>query len=400
MKEPPPRRPSTLLQHFAEEDIPFGAVTPPLFQNSLFTFDTVDAFVDASSNHPAGPPYHYSRLGNPTLDIVERKIAALEGTDGAKVFSGGIGAITMGLLSLVESGSHMVIVDTCYGVIPTFTDYLTRFGVQATFVDGRCLDSIFDAVRPETALIYLESPGSIIFELQDIEAVCRFAKERGITTLIDNTYSTPIFQNPVAMGVDIVVHSATKYLGGHSDLTAGVLCGSATFIDGLVRKEMTVFGSALAPFPAWLLLRGLRSLKVRVQAHERTANQVAEWLQTRPEVERIFHTSLHDNPQRALFLKQMRGSTGLLSFEPKNQDPEEVKRFVDALNVFKIGVSWGGFESLVVPLQHQPQHWPEPRYLVRLHCGLEDVEDLIEDLEQAFTGRSSTQAPPTSPTGN
>ncbi|MCO5297633.1 MAG: PLP-dependent aspartate aminotransferase family protein [Fimbriimonadaceae bacterium] len=384
MKEPPPRRQSTLLQHFAEEEIPFGAVTPPLFQNSLFTFETVDAFVDAWANHPGGPPYHYSRLGNPTLDIVERKIAALEGTDGAKVFSGGIGAITLGMLSLVQTGAHMVVVDTCYGVIPTFTEYLERFGVSVTYVDGRSTEAILDAVRPDTALIYLESPGSIIFELQDIEAVCRFAKERGIKTLIDNTYSTPIFQSPAAMGIDIVVHSATKYLGGHSDITAGVLCGSAEFVEGLIRREMTIFGAALAPFPAWLLLRGLRTLKVRVQAHERSGNEVAKWLQGRPEVARVFHTSLPDNPQRDLFLKQMRGSTGLLSFEPKNQDPEAVKRFVDALEMFKIGVSWGGFESLVVPLNHQPKHWPEARHLVRLHCGLEDVEDLIEDLERAF----------------
>lgn len=377
-------RQSTLIQHFAEDPIPFGAVTPPIFQNSLFTFETVDAFVDAWSNHPAGPPYHYSRLGNPTLDIVERKIAALEGTDGAKVFSGGIGAIAFAILSQVQSGSHMVIVDTCYGVIPTLTVYLARFGVDATYVDGKDTQAIFDAVRPETALIYLESPSSIVFELQDIEAVTRFARERGIVTLIDNTYATPVFQNPAHMGVDVVVHSATKYLGGHSDLTAGVVCGSASFIEDLVRQEMTIFGAALAPFAAWLLLRGLRSLKVRVQAHERSGNTVAEWLEARPEVDRVHHTALESSPQRALFLKQMRGSTGLLSFEPKNQDPDAVKRFVDALKLFKIGVSWGGFESLVVPLLHQPKHWPEPKTLVRLHCGLEDVEDLLEDLDQAM----------------
>ncbi len=374
----------TLLQHFAEEDIPHGAVVPPIFQNSLFTFHTYDEFYNAWANHPAGPPYHYSRVGNPTLDIVERKIAAMEHLDGAKVFSGGVAAITIGLLSVLQTGAHLVIVDTCYGVIPAFTTYMERFGVAVTYVDGKDTQAVLDAVRPETALIYLESPGSILFELQDIEAITRFAKERGILTMIDNTYSTPVFQNPADMGVDLVLHSATKYMGGHSDITAGVLCGSAKFIDELVRKEMTIFGAALAPFPAWLLLRGLRSLRVRVKAHEAAANTVAEYLLRQPKVARVFHTSLPDNPQRALFLKQMRGSTGLLTFDPTFQELDEVKAFVDALQIFRIGVSWGGFESLVVPLHHQPQHWPEPRYLVRLHCGLEDVEDLIGDLRIAF----------------
>lgn len=379
-----PRGLGTLLQHFAEEDIPFGAVTPPLFQNSLFTFDTYDQFYDAWANHPGGPPYHYSRVGNPTLDVVERKIAAMEHLDGAKVFSGGIAAITIGMLSLLQSGSHIVIVDTCYGVIPPFTAYMERFGISVTYVDGKDTQAVLDAVRPETALIYLESPGSIIFELQDLEAITRFAREKGIRTMIDNTYSTPVFQNPADMGVDLVLHSATKYMGGHSDITAGVLCGDAKFIDELVRKEMTIFGAALAPFPAWLLLRGLRTLKVRVKAHEASANAIADYLRTQPKVARVFHTSLADNPQRALFLKQMRGSTGLLSFEPTFQDLDKVKRFVDTLQMFRIGVSWGGFESLVVPLHHQPQHWPEPRFIIRLHVGLEDVEDLVADLKLAF----------------
>lgn len=384
MDAPESPRISTLLQHFAEEPIPFGAATPPLFQNSLFTFDTYDEFYDAWMNHPAGPPYHYSRLGNPTTDIVERKIAALEGTDGAKLFSGGIGAISLAILAHVQSGSHMVIVDTCYGVIPTLTVYLARFGVHATYVNGRDTAAILDAVRPETALIYLESPSSIVFELQDIQAITTVAREKGIVTLLDNTYATPVFQSPVAMGVDVVAHSATKYMGGHSDLTAGALCGNAEFIDGLVRKEMMVFGSALDPFAAWLLLRGLRTLKVRIKAHEVSGNIVAKWLKARPEVERVYHASDPDHAQNALFRRQMRGSTGLLSFEPKNQDREYIKRFVDALQVFKIGVSWGGFESLVVPLHHQPLHWPEPRYIIRLHCGLEDVEDLVADLDSAF----------------
>lgn len=375
----------TMLQHFAEEEKLHGAVVPPLFQNSLFLFKDSEELWEALDNLSADAPYLYSRLTNPTLEIVERKIAMLEGMESAKVFGGGMAAISVAILSTVASGAHAIVVDTCYG--PTrrlFEDFLPRFGVTATFVDGRCHEEVIDSIRPETRLIYLESPSSIVFRLQDLDLIAQAAKEKGVTTICDNTCATPLFQNPARYGIDIVVHSASKYLSGHSDITAGVLCCSRKRMANLLRDEVSVLASTLAPFPAWLLLRGLRTLPLRMSAHQASGNAVAAHLEDQPEVERVFHAGLPSHPQRDLFAKQMRGSSSLLSFIPKMQEKEYVKKFVHALRLFGIGVSWGGFESLAVPLQFQTKDWPEPRWVIRLHIGLEDATDLTQDLVSAF----------------
>jgi cystathionine beta-lyase/cystathionine gamma-synthase len=209
-------------------------------------------------------------------------------------------------------------------------------------------------------------------------------REKGIATIMDNTYSTPLYQNPIAMGVDIVVHSATKYIGGHSDLTAGAICTTDERMQRMIREEVNLFGSILAPFQAWLLTRGLRTLALRLKQHETNGNAVAGWLSQRPEVEQVNHVSLPDFPQRGLFTKQMRGSGGLFSIVPRCQDGVRVVRFVEALNLFSLGVSWGGFESLVVPIQLQPLGYDAPIWIVRFFCGLEDAPDLIADIERAL----------------
>jgi len=376
---------NTRLAHFGEEVKHEGAVAPPLFQTSLFVFDTFEQFESGIVGNPEGPPYHYSRIGNPSVDLAERKIANLEGTEECKLIGTGQGAITMAIMSCVEAGAHVVAVDTCYG--PTrslLAEYLVKFGVSVTFVTGIDPQEIFDAVRPETTLIYLESPSSILFRLQDIEAVTKFAREKGIATAIDNTYCTPIFSNPAKMGVDIVLHSATKFMGGHSDLTAGALCSTKERITKMLKWEVNLLGSILAPFPAWLLTRGLRTLGIRMQRHQSTGNIVAGWLSEQPQVEEMRHVGLPDYPQRDLFLKQMRGSTSLFTFIPKVQDKEKIMRFVEGLELFQLGVSWGGYESLVVPIYGKPDDWPEPRWVIRLFCGLEEPEDLIADIKQSL----------------
>jgi cystathionine beta-lyase/cystathionine gamma-synthase len=285
----------------------------------------------------------------------------------------------------VQSGSHVVTLDTCYRPVKqTLEEYLPKFGVSTTFVEGRNLDEWIDAIRPETTLLYLESPSSILMRLQDIEKITAEAKRRGIVTAIDNSYCTPINSNPAMMGVDIILHSATKYLAGHSDVTAGVICGSNEFIQKLARAELNFFGSILAPFPAWLLMRGMRTLSVRMRHYAEVGNLVANWLEARPEVDVVHHVGLESFPQRDLFLKQMRAPSSLLSFEPKSQDPEKVTAFAQALNLFQIGVSWGGHESLVIPLYGQPLGYDEPRHCIRLYIGLEDPADLLADLDQAF----------------
>jgi len=375
----------TLLCHFGEEDKPHGAVVPPIYQNSLFTFDTVEEFIAAGPKANVGDAYVYSRIGNPTVAIAERKIAKLEGTEACRVFSSGMAAISCCVMNCIESGAHVVAVDTCYGPLRSFlVDYLPRFGVTCTFVDGACVADVADAIRPETKLVYLESPGSLVFRLQDIEAITRLCREKGIYTAIDNTYSTPLYQSPAAMGVDFILHSATKYLGGHSDIVAGVVAGPSDRLEKMTQDEVATFGSLLPPFPAWLLTRGLRTLAVRVKRHEESANEIAKWLEEHPSVELVNHVSLPSFKQRDLYLKQMRGSTGLFSFQPKKQDRKAIIRFVEALKIFQLGVSWGGFESLCVPLEVSPIYIGEMRQIIRLFIGLESPRDLMADLKQAF----------------
>jgi cystathionine beta-lyase/cystathionine gamma-synthase len=376
----------TDLQHFAEEAHVHGAVVPPIFQNSLFVFDSLEQFQSEMEAGSTEPGRHvYSRITNPTLEVVERKIARLEGAESAKVFASGMGAISSAIMSCVAQGAHVVCVDTAYGPTMQFLrDYLPRFGVATTFVEGSCVDEVMDAFRPETTLLYLESPSSILFKFQDFETLCRLAHERGASVAADNSYASPVYQNPTRFGVDLVLHSASKYLGGHSDIVAGALATSRERMSRILRDEVALYGAALAPFPAWLMLRGMRTLAVRMRAHRETGDVVASWLSGRAEVERVFHASDPAHPQRDLFLKQMTGSSGLLSFLPAFQDRERVRRFVEGLEVFQLGVSWGGFESLVVPLQMQPIGWDEQRWVIRLHCGLEDVGDLVADLDRAF----------------
>jgi cystathionine beta-lyase/cystathionine gamma-synthase len=377
--------PESLLAHFHEDEKVLHAVVPPIFQTSLFTFDTAEELMEAMLHNPAGPPDHYSRISNPSMSVVEAKLAALEGTDKAKVLGSGQAALTMAVLSETQQGSHVVAVDTIYGPSrQLLTSYLPRFGVSVTYVDGLTPESVIDAVTPETTLIYLESPSSLVFRLQDIEAIAKFAKQRGITTMIDNTWATPLLQNPALLGVDIVCHSATKYLGGHSDLVAGVLCTDSERMEKIVRNEVNLLGSALAPFPAWLLNRGMRTLPLRIARHGQTALAVANWLEAHGSVEQVMHPGLESFPQRDLFQKQMRGSTGLFSFIPKDQTREKCFAFVNALRWFGKGVSWGGHESLALPIPVTPLGWDRETWIIRCYCGMESAPELIADLKSAF----------------
>jgi cystathionine beta-lyase len=385
MTSGPDLGPSSLIAHYGEDEKIYGAVVPPLFQNSTFVFDQIDELLHAIGNPACTPPHHYSRLSNPTSDLAAQKIAALEGAEAAKVVGSGMGAIALAILSTVRQGSHVVCIDTAYKPVRNMlNDLLGRFGVTYTLVDGRCPEEVIEACRPETSLIYLESPSSLLFRMQDIDPITKFARERGIATILDNTYATPLYFQPLKHGIDLVCHSATKYLGGHSDITAGVICGSRERIDGIIKCEMDTFGSHLSPFAAWLLTRGLRTLKVRLKQHEETANTVAAWIEDRPEVGTVYHLGLPSFPQRELVKRYFKGTTGLFAFEPKVQDPEKIKAFCDALKLFGSGVSWGGFESLVIALPVSALGLDGTRWIVRLFCGLEEPEDLLRDLEQAM----------------
>ena len=403
---PPENSPAfdTLCAHWAEDRTRFhGAVVPPIFQNSLFTYADCDARMrmweslgkqkeqQTETGWTPSEIFDYTRVSNPTTEITEAKIAALEGGEKARCFGSGMAAISAAILSCVKSGDHVIAVETIYGPTRQFlSDYLPRFGIETTYVDGRDTGDFARAIRPSTTLIYLESPSTFVFHQQDLSAVATLAKAHGISTICDNSWASPIFQNPLKHGIDLVLHSATKYLGGHSDVVAGVVAGSAARIDALVMQEGCLLGAVLDPFAAWLLLRGLRTLPIRMERHQQTTVKIAQWLRDHPKIAHVFYPGLPDAPQANITACQLRGTSGLLTITLKDRSKEATFRFVDALHYFSLGCSWGGFESLVMPLTLPSQFFGEEgevhRWIVRLHIGLEGFEDIQRDLSRALEG--------------
>jgi cystathionine beta-lyase len=401
MAEPADEAPhyETICTHWGENPaLHHGAATPPIYQNSLFTFPdcatreqnyTLTPGGDVNTAGGVSHLYDYSRVANPTTDITEAKIAALEGGERARCFSSGMGAISAAILSCVKAGDHVIAPDTSYGPTRQFlSDYLKRFGVTVTFVDGSDPQHYADAVTNTTTLLYLESPSSVVMRQQDLAAVAAVAKQHGAATICDNSWASPIFQRPLRFGVDLVVHSATKYLGGHSDIVAGVVVGSAERMKRLTFAEGCLLGACIDPFAGWLLLRGLRTLPIRMERHEKNARYIVQRLREHPAVEFVCYPGQPDDPQRDLTCRQLSGTSGLLSFALKQDGKEATHRFVDGLHHFGIGCSWGGFESLALPATALRRTLgltgDGHRWLIRLHIGLETVEDLWRDIEQAL----------------
>ena len=374
-----------ICAHLGDEYQNFmGAIVPPIFQNSLFVRLTESNGVDNQG-------HNYTRISNPTTDIAERKIAALENAEAGLCFSSGMGAITAAIMHFIRKDAHVVLVRTVYGPARSFiTEYLAeKFGVSYTFVRGDSTEEIIRAVRPETALIYLESPSSLIFRIQDLKEIADFAKAKKIGTVIDNSYATPLYQNPIDHGIDLVCHTASKYLGGHSDIVAGAVAGSADRIQSIRDNERAMLGSNMDPHQAWLLIRGIRTLPVRLRQHGESAMKVASFLERHPKVKKIFYPGLDSFEQRELASKYLSGFNGLMSFVPEGK-PEQIRKMIGNCKFFQYGVSWGGFESLIVDLtvgqkKEEAEKFDLPADLVRIHVGLENPETLISDLEQAFS---------------
>jgi cystathionine beta-lyase/cystathionine gamma-synthase len=364
----------------------YNAVTPPVFQTSNFAFNSVDdlrrSIADEKNN------YLYSRGNNPTLNILCKKIAALEDTDEALAFASGMAAISSAVISFVNSGDHIVSVKNNYSWTNILmTKFLPRFGVETTFIDGRDPENFRKAIKENTKLFYLESPNSLTFELQDLEAVSKIAKAAGITTLIDNSYSSPLNQSPASMGIDIVLHSASKYLGGHSDVVAGIVCGSSENIKRIFNNEYMGLGGIISPFNAWLMLRGLRTLQARMDRIAETTVKVIEYLRNEPMILEVLHPLLVNHPQYELARKQMLKPSGLFSVRLAFNEREKIELFVNSLRQFIIGVSWGGHESLVFPALSFDESRTREGYsnnLVRLYIGLDDADCLIADIKQAL----------------
>lgn len=380
---------SYILNELAEdrEDY-FRAIAPPIMQTSNFAFRTVDAFRKSFENEYS--TWLYSRGLNPTVDILRKKLAALDGAEDCLVFNSGAAAIFAAVLANVKSGDHIVSVRNPYTwARRMFEVVLPKFNVTHTYIDGRDIENFRSAARENTTVIYLESPNSWNFELQDLEAVAALAKEKSIVTICDNSYCTPLYQQPIGYGIDLVLQSATKYIGGHSDVVAGVLSGSRNMIEKIFNSEYMNIGSGIQPFNAWLLIRGLRTLPIRLERISKTTLAVVDYLKQHQEVEQVFFPFDPAFPQYELAKKQMTGACGLLSFIIKAGTVEEIERFCESLQHFFMAVSWGGHESLIIPRcagikrEAFDKNNAEHR-MIRMYVGLEDADYLIKDLEAAF----------------
>jgi cystathionine beta-lyase/cystathionine gamma-synthase len=380
---------SYIINELAEDrENYFNAIAPPIIQSSNFAFKTVDemrgAFADEYST------YLYSRGLNPTVDILRKKLAALDNAEDCLVFNSGASAIFAAVLANVKSGDHIVSVSKPYTwAQKMFNDILPRFGVTTSYIDGTDIENFERAILPNTTVIYLESPNSWDFAIQDLRAVAELAKAENIVTIIDNSYCTPVYQRPLDYGIDLTLQSGTKYIGGHSDTVAGVLSGSSKMIERIFNSEYMNIGSGITPFNAWLLIRGLRTLPMRLERITKSTSQVISYLKQHEKVEAVIFPFDESFPQYQLAKQQMVGACGLFTFIIKVTAVEQIEKFCNNLKHVLMAVSWGGHESLVIPkCAGMPQAdfdvLNREHRMIRMYVGLEEPAYIISDLEQAF----------------
>lgn len=359
-------------------------VNPPVHRASTILFDSV---AELKAAQPALGEHYYGLHGTPTHWALAEALTELEpGAAGTMLYSSGLAAITAALMSVLEAGDELLVTDNAYGPTRRFCEeILARFGVATRYFDPLLTGEQMEAIFGEsTAAILLESPGSLTMEVQDVPGICAVAERRGIATILDNTWATPLLFPAIAAGVDISVLAATKYIGGHSDVMIGSATANERYFGALERTSWDL-GHGLSPDDAWLGSRGLRTLAVRLRQHEASALEIANWLKDRPEVGLVLHPALPDCPGHDLWKRDFKGSSGLFSFTLKGAGPKECAAFVEALTMFGIGYSWGGFESLAIPVDPvRTVSEPPPPHLIRLQIGLEHVDDLIADLVRAF----------------
>jgi cystathionine beta-lyase len=377
----------TLLAHAGRDpDKNFGVVNPPVYHASTILHRTVAEYEAAGRNR-----YNqvtYGRHGTPTTMALEEAVAAIEGGHRAVAFCSGAAACFASILAFVKAGDHILVVDSVYGPVRNFcTGFLKRFGVETSFYDPLIGAGIAALIRPNTTLVYLESPGSLTFEVQDVPAIVTAAKARGLKTLLDNTWAAPMFLKPLALGVDVDIISATKYIVGHSDAMMGIaVCTEESFLP--VRNAATELGNHAAPDDCYLALRGLRSAGVRMRQHQSQGLALARFLGERPEVERVLHPALESDPGHALWRRDFTGASGLFGVILKRGIAKTaLAAMLDGMELFGMGASWGGFESLILPTHPERLRsavsWDTGPCL-RLHAGLEDIDDLIADLTRGF----------------
>ena len=364
-----------------------GVVNPPVYHASTILFPTVAA-MEAARAQRFGPGTRYGRYGTPTTFALEEALAAIEGGHRAMVLPSGLAAIAAALLGCLKAGDHLLMVDAVYGPARNLCNtVLARYGVDSTFYDPAVGAGIAELMRPNTKVVYVESPGSLTFEVQDIPAIAAVAHRAGALVLMDNTWASPAFFPSFERGVDVSIHAATKYIVGHSDVMMGAIITTETaFLP--IRTMMADLGYSAGPDDVYLALRGLRTLSVRLERHQKNATTVATWLQARPEVDEVLYPALPGARGHALWKRDFKGASGLFGVILKPAPKRAVDAMLDGLKLFGMGASWGGYESLIQPTNpgraRTATKWESAGPLLRLHIGLENPDDLIADLAKGF----------------
>jgi cystathionine beta-lyase len=379
-KPPRPEAPATKVVHSgrAPHDY-FGFVNPPVYRGSTVLFPTAEKLWKRDQ------PYTYGRTSTPTVRAMEEALADIEGADACALTGSGYQAVSAAILAFVKSGDHILMVDNVYQPTRKFCDYmLAKLGVETTYYDPLIGSGITELVRPNTRVIFTESPGSQTFEVQDIPAIAKVAAERDIWLLMDNTWATPLYFRPFDHGVDVSIHAATKYIVGHADAMLGAIMSTPRAAKHIAHSK-DLLGISPGSEETYLGMRGLRTLATRLAQHQRSALEIARWLEGRPEVSRVLHPGLQSHPQHALWKRDFLGSSGLFGVVLKPGSDKAVAAMLDDLRLFGMGFSWGGYESLVIPFDASTYRtatkWKPEGPTLRLHIGLEDVDDLRADLD-------------------
>jgi cysteine-S-conjugate beta-lyase len=375
----------------------YGSVNIPVHRTSTVLFPTLDAYNEAEKGNSCYKTqgslltdYSYGISGTPTNFALQNAICEIEGAQYCLIYPSGLSAISMTLLSLLQTGDHVLISDSIYGPTRRFCNKeLTRLGIETTYYDPLIGSEISKLIKKNTKVIFTESPGSLTFEIQDIPAITKVAKEKNITTVIDNSWATSIYFDPFKYGIDIALQAGTKYIGGHSDILIGTVTTNDTNLYKSLMRSHRNYGVHVSPDDCYLAIRGLRTMGVRLKAHQETALKLAKWLENRADVTTILHPAFSSCPGHEIWKRDFSGSTGLFSFIlDKKYSKEAIAKMVDNMQIFGIGASWGGFESLIMPIDpssiRTASKWPHENSCIRIYAGLEDAGDIINDLEKGL----------------